>query len=76
MSTHEDLGAILNNLRKSQINEGSYEYHWIEDLENRKYPNRRLIEELESTDVHLAKENKEICYGQQVLTYRAEVSTH
>ena len=48
----------------------------IEDLEDRKYLKRRLIEELESIDVHLAKENKEICFGQELSTHRAKVSTH
>ena len=76
MSTHEDLGVILNNLKKSETNGGSYEFHWIEDLEDHKYQKRRLIEELESIDVHLAKKNKEIYSGQEVSTHRTEGSTH
>ena len=76
VSTHEDLKAILKNLKKSWLNEGRCESHWFKDLEYRIYPKRGPLEELESIDAHLAKENKKIYSRQEVSTHRVEVSTH
>ena len=73
---HEDFEAILKNLRKFQLNGGSYESHLFEDLEDRIYPKRRHIEELYLINTKKAKENKEICSGQEVSTHVLKVWTH